>query len=330
LRQLRDLWRHAQTVDDTDAATMIDLAWQWCRILGINPHQTPDPPTPDLGQFAGRLTAAITDYLATAAGMTPAAYTAQHIDTAHAAPARWTEREPRPDEVAAARTLAARLAQARNHHTEPATRPTPVPPGRLRTRHAITADAQKAAGTISTATPWQRRTQQPPPKPELRLAILVDTSGSMRSYMGPLSSASWVFAHAAHRNHATVTSIAFANRATLLLAPRHRPAQVKDMHAFGATTGFIDAVKLADRLLDLRSRHTLRMVAVVSDADLPDLEPTQRLITTLHRAGCAVLWLRPADLPGHTFTDTTTLTIADPLEAINHIADAAVTALENA
>jgi hypothetical protein len=43
-----------------------------------------------------------------------------------------------------------------------------------------------------------------------------------------------------------------------------------------------------------------------------------------------VLWLRPADLPGHTFTDITTLTVADPVQAIGHIADAAVIALERA
>ncbi len=330
LRQLREVWRQAQITDDTDAPTMIGLAWQWCRILGIDPNQTPDTPAPDPGQFAGRLAAAITDYLAAQAGLTPAAYTARHLDAAHPAPALWTERDPTPDEQRAARTLAARLAQARAHHTEPATRPTAIPPGRLRTRHAITVDAQIAAGTIPTATPWQRRTQLPPPKPDLRLAILVDTSGSMHSYMRPLSSASWTFAHAAHRNHATVATIAFADQATLLLPPRHRPAQVKDMAARGGTTAFIAAIKLADHLLDLRSRHTLRMVAVVSDGDLPDIDPAQRLITTLHHNGCAVLWLRPADLSGHTFDDTTTITVADPLEAIGYIADAAITALENA
>jgi hypothetical protein len=43
-----------------------------------------------------------------------------------------------------------------------------------------------------------------------------------------------------------------------------------------------------------------------------------------------VLWLHPADLPSHTFTDTTTITVADPLDAIEHIANAAITALANA
>ena len=285
---------------------------------------------PDPGAFPGRLAAAITGHLAAAAGMTPAAYTARHIETAHAAPIWWGHRDPTPDEQRAARTLAARLAQARTHHPEPATRPAAVPPGRLRTRHAITVDAQIAAGTIPTAAPWQRRATLPPPKPDLRLAVLVDVSDSMHPYMAALSSASWVLAHAAHRNHATVATIAFANSATLLLPPRHRPTQVLDMVASGGTTAFIDAVKLADHLLDLRSRHTLRMLAVVSDGDLPDRQPAQRLISTLHGSGCAVLWLRPENLPGHTFDDTTTLTINDPVEAIGHIASAAITALESA
>ena len=72
------------------------------------------------------------------------------------------------------------------------------------------------------------------------------------------------------------------------------------------------------------------MLAVVSDGELSDVDPAQRLITTLHGAGCAVLWLRPQGLSGHTFADTTTITVADPVDAIGHIADAAVTALARA
>jgi hypothetical protein len=57
----------------------------------------------------------------------------------------------------------------------------------------------------------------------------------------------------------------------------------------GGTTKFVDAVKLADHLLGLRRTRTLRLLAVVSDADLDNPEPAQKLITTLHRAGCPVL-----------------------------------------
>jgi uncharacterized protein with von Willebrand factor type A (vWA) domain len=203
-------------------------------------------------------------------------------------------------------------------------------PTRLRTRAAITAEAQRAAGSIPSATPWQRRTQLPPDKPTLHLAVLVDVSGSMHSFAAPMSSAGWILAHAAHRNQAVTTTIAFGDRVTLLVPPRQRPTRVLEMTAFDGTEEFIDAVKLADRLLDLRHRRSLRMLAVVSDGQYVDIPAVQKLITTLHRAGCAVLWLQPAELECHTFADVTTVPVEDPLDAIEHIATAAITALAHA
>ncbi len=331
LAQLRDIWRQAHTTDDTDADTMIRLAWQWCAILGIDPTRHPHTPAADPGVFAGQLAQAITDYLAAAAGLTPTEYTARHIAGHFAAPTTWTRRDPTPEEHRAARQLAARLRHAHTRTPEPATRPTAVPPGRLRTRHAITAEAQIATGNLPTATPWQRRAHLPPPKPTLRLAVLVDVSGSMYSYAAPMSSAGWILAHAAHRHQAVTTTIAFGDAVTLLVPPRARPTQVLQMQACDSTEEFIDAVKLADHLLTLRHRGAVRMLAVVSDANFGEnIDPAQRLITTLHRSGCAVLWLRPAGLSGHTFADTTTITVADPVEAISHIAHAAATALADA
>ncbi|GHJ52946.1 hypothetical protein Nm8I071_22530 [Nonomuraea sp. TT08I-71] len=330
LLQLRDVWRQAHTTDDSDADTMIDLAWRWCRILDINPHRQPHTPAPDAGVFAGLLAQALTDYLAHTAGLTPVQYRDQQIIGRFSAPATWTRRDPTDGERAAARTLAARLRRARTQHTEPDIRPSPVPPGRLRTRHAITAQAQIAAGAMPTATPWQRRTQLPPRKPTLHLGVIVDASYSMHPYAAPMSSAGWILAHAAHSNQAVTATIAFGTDVTLLVPPRQRPTQVLELAATGGSSAFTDAVKLADQLLQLRQPGRLRMLAVVSDGDLPDTGPAQRLLTTLHQAGCPVLWLRPADLDGHTFTDTTTILVADPVQAIGHIADAAVTALEHA
>ncbi|MFF4893403.1 VWA domain-containing protein [Micromonospora chersina] len=330
LLQLRDVWREAHTTGDTDAEAMIDLAWRWCQILGIDPRRQPDNPTVDAGVFAGVLAQALADYLAHTAGLTPAQYRAQQLTARFSAPTTWSLRDPTDGERAAARALAARLRRARSHQPEPDSRPSVAPPGRLRTRHAITAKAQIAAGTMPTATPWQRRAQVPPAKPTLHLGVIVDASFSMHPWAAPMSSAGWILAHAARANQAVTATIAFGSDVTLLVPPRQHPQQVLELRADGGSTAFTDAVKLADELLQLRQPGRLRMLTVVSDGDLPDIAPAQRLITTLHRAGCAVLWLRPADLPGHTFTDTTTLTVADPVQAIGHIADAAVTALERA
>ncbi|MDZ5447259.1 VWA domain-containing protein [Micromonospora sp. 4G57] len=330
LLQLRDVWRQAHATGDTDAEQMIELAWRWCHILGIDPHRQPHTPVADPGVFAGLLAQALADYLAHTAGLTPAQYRDQHITARHSAPATWTRRDPTDAERAASRALAARLRRARTHSPEPDTRPSTIPPGRLRTRHAITAQAQIAAGTLPTATPWQRRRQLPPPKPTLHLGVIVDASFSMHPFMAPMSSAGWTLAHAARSNQAVTATIAFGSDVTLLVRPRQHPTHVLELGAAGGSTAFTDAVKLADEVLQLRQPGRLRMLAVVSDGDLPDIDPAQRLITTLHRAGCPVLWLRPADLAGHTFTHTTTLLVADPLEAAGAIADAAVAALETA
>ncbi|MFD6754898.1 VWA domain-containing protein [Micromonospora gifhornensis] len=342
LRHLRDIWREAHTCDDTDADTMITLARRWCQVLGIDPDHQHATPVPDAGQFPGRLAAALVDYLAAASGLTPTEYTASQLAHRHSPPSEWARRDPTEQERHAARDLAQRLQQARTRHPEPGRRPSTIPPGRLRTRHAITADAQTAAGQLPTAAPWQQRTHLPPEKPRLHLAILVDLSGSMGRYTEPMSSAAWIFAHAARRAHAVTTTIGFGDRTTILVPPRTSPTQVLHMRTDVATATFPEAVKVADQLLDLRHGRTLRMLAVVSDGYLDDIPAGQRLITTLHRAGCAVLWLHPADPPtpgqpaepdqrwGHTFTHTTTLTVTDPVHAITAITDAAVTALEQA
>jgi hypothetical protein len=328
LKALREIWQQAHTVDDTDADTMIDLARRWCRVLGIDPDQQRRIPVADAGEFPGRLAQAIAGYLATAAGLTPSQYAVHVLDRQHRPPTDWTRTDPTQQQIRAARDLAARIRQARTRNPEPGTKPSLIPPGRLRTRQAITADAQTAAGQLSNAAPWQQRTQLPPPKPTLHLAILADLSGSMQPYADQLSSAAWIFAHAARRAEAITTTIGFGDRTIVLIPPGGRPGQVLHMPADQGTVTFPEAVKVADRLLDLRQGRTLRLLAVVSDGALADKTAGQKLITTLHRAGCPVLWLRPADLPGHTFDDTTTVTAADPADAVTNIADAALTALE--
>jgi VWA domain containing CoxE-like protein len=329
LRALRDIWRQAHGCPDHDADQMIELGRRWCQTLGINPDQQPDIPLPDPGSFPGQLAAALNDLLAAAAGLTPRAHATATAATAHKAPATWTTRPPTVSEQQAARGLGRRIRQARTQ-PEPAARPSPVPPGRLRTRHAITAQAQAAAGTIPTATPWRQRAHQLPPRPKLHLAVLVDVSGSMDAYRQAMSSAAWILAHAPNPADAATTTIAFGSTATLLQQPERPRPHVLEMLADGATTAFPQAVKLADQLLGLRQRGPLRMLAVVSDGWLEDEQAAQKLITTLHRSGCAVLWLHPDPADGPTYTDTTRITVADPVTAMDTIADAALTALSQA
>lgn len=151
----------------------------------------------------------------------------------------------------------------------------------------------------------------------------------MLGFAEPMSSAAWILAHAARRTDATVTTIAFGETVTLLVPPGHKSGRVQQMRAHDSYERFTDAVKLADQLLNLRHRRTVRMLAVVSDGWYgTHTDAAQRLITTVARSGCAVLWLHPHDEKYcRTYADTTTVVATNPAEAITVIADAAVTAL---
>jgi uncharacterized protein with von Willebrand factor type A (vWA) domain len=102
------------------------------------------------------------------------------------------------------------------------------------------------------------------------------------------------------------------------------------MRAIDGYERFTEAVKLADQLLNLRHRNTVRLLTVVSDGYFGDhTDAAQRLITTLHHTGCAVLWLHPGS-GGRTYRHTTTVTVTDPVQAIGIITDASITALTRA
>jgi hypothetical protein len=84
---------------------------------------------------------------------------------------------------------------------------------------------------------------------------------------------------------------------------------------------------VADELLHLRRPDTTRLLCVVSDGYLTDRDAAQKLLTTLHHTGCAILWLEPAGHGAPGFANTNTVPVDDPAGAITAIAHAACAAL---
>jgi len=335
LAALRRIWRAAHGCADTDATTMIDLARRWCRILDLDPDTTPQCPNP-AADAASRVAAGVTAVLAALNPANqppppppPPAPTDPAAGT-NPIPRAWQPRPPRPDEHAAARRLALRLRAAAAREPVTTRHTAPTPPGRLRTRAAMTAAAQRAAGQLPTAQPWQQTRRRPSPDPQLALAVLVDVSGSMKPFAAPLSSAAWILAHAAVRIGATTATLAFGDGVTILVAPGQRPGHVREMTAESGSDGFDQAVHVADRLLGLTTPGTVRLLAVVSDGDFPDIDRHQAAVDTLLHAGCPVLWLHPAGLSCHTYPGATTITVDDPARCVDLIARAAATALAHA
>jgi hypothetical protein len=243
-------------------------------------------------------------------------------------------RAPTPAERSAAARLGRALSQAGTRERRELRTSTAAPPGRLNMRGALARDAQRAAGALPTALPWNHTTRRAQPNPPLKVAIAVDVSASMKDAEAPISSAAWILAHAvrlAGPDNASATA-AFGDTVTAITRPGKPPTTVTTFSAESGTEMFCGALDALDGALDLTRPGTARLLVIVSDGYL--YGPGQRTggqerITRLAKAGCAVLWL---DLTGkaEVMTGATALVLKDPTDAIDAIGKAATRALATA
>jgi len=214
--------------------------------------------------------------------------------------ARWTTRPPTPAERAAARRLARQL-RAASHRERAATQVTSAaPPGRLRVRAALAADAQRAAGLRPTAEPWARQVRRQVPSPPLRVGIAVDVSGSMRAFATPLASAAWIMAQATawSGSDASSATVCFGERLIAVTRPGEVPTQVRQFRANDGTEVFCEALDALDGALGLSGAGAgggggARLLVVVSDGHYTAEQRAdgQARVRRLLAAGCGVLWL---------------------------------------
>lgn len=237
LKALTQIWRKARRVADHDAAAMLELGAEWCRVLGVDP--TGAEPEPGETEPAGTV-GALSEAIGKVGELVAAAEAEVDRREAEQAAKDFVEAfndavreamsdEPGPDRVKAKagadglfkkrgkaetshatgtrlptaeeKSAAARLArQLRNaaYRERLETKMTSAsPPGRLMMRGALMRDAQRAAGAVPTAEPWSTTRRRHAPMPPLRVGVAVDVSGSMTEATAPIASAAWILAKAA-------------------------------------------------------------------------------------------------------------------------------------
>ncbi|WP_308124891.1 VWA domain-containing protein [Streptomyces sp. NEAU-YJ-81] len=186
------------------------------------------------------------------------------------------------------------------------------------------------AGATPTATPWTRTQHQPHPTPPLRVGIAVDVSGSMNAAAAPISSAAWILAKATALTDpdSRTATVAYNRSLTAITSPGRIPTRVTQFQAGGVGHSLAETIDALSAGLTLTQPGAGRLLVIASDGYYHPEEATQaaQRITTLQKAGCAVLWLAfapdPCPLPG-----TTLLELTDPARAATAIAKAATTAL---
>ncbi len=358
LHRLEATWKQAHQAADDDARTIVCLARRWCRILALDPDATPPAPIEiDISDLLDAIREAIGAISAAVeADFTPPppfppgrkaerdAEKTARIDADRAARevfARRTTpravtgtREPRDPERAAARRLTRTLRDATAGGRDTVTFTSPTPPGRLRMRQVLAADAQRAAGARPTAEPFTRTRSRRVPAPPLRAGIACDISGSMRAFTGPVASAAWILARAASAlPAATTATVLYGEQVHPLTHPGHAPARVTDFAAPDGTEQLCRAIDALDGALGLSQPGTARLLAIVSDTyhTEPEIAGAQRRITRLAKTGCGVIILQPDDpFPWgekHEWADAQVITLTDPADTIEVIARAATRAL---
>jgi hypothetical protein len=242
-------------------------------------------------------------------------------------------RTPTTAERTAARVLARALSTAGVRDRVAVKATSPVPPGRLRMRGALAADAQRAAGATVTAEPFIRTTRRIAPAP-LRLGIACDVSSSMRHLRGPVASTAWILAHAAY--HAIVpaetATVIFGEHVRPITHPGTAPATVTEFEADDGWEAIDTATAALDGALGLSRPGAARLLVIVSDGHIVDDDQSwngQRRINRLRASGCAVLWLTSNDTDTP-FAGATVHQLADPTATAQAIGRAATTALRAA
>ncbi|KDA41072.1 hypothetical protein E0F15_01450 [Frankia sp. B2] len=239
-------------------------------------------------------------------------------------------RDPTPAEQAAARRLARALRAAGHRERAATTVTSPTPPGRLRMRGALAADAQRAAGAIPTAQPFTRTVRRATPTPPLRIAIATDVSGTMRYFADHVASAAWIFAAAArHIPDTTAATVIFGDAVRPLTFPGQTPQQVTEFYSDDRYEDVCAAVDALEGTCQLTLPGAARLLVVVSDGRFKGSQGPdgQRRLDRLRAHGCAVLWITPDSTLATPLTASHTITLTDPAHTTDHIARAAVRAL---
>ena len=211
--------------------------------------------------------------------------------SAHTSSTLQEERDPKPNERAAAVALSKALERARYRDRVVVKRGSVVPPGRLHSRGAIAAAEQKSRGAEVTAEPWARKQRFHTDDPELKIGVLVDISGSMSSAMQPMASTAWVLSEATRRVQGKCAMVYYGNDVFATLKPGQHMPKVKVYDAPDGTEKFNDAFMALNGSLDLLGTTGARLLVVVSDLYYTGFEGEKTVywMERCRRAGVAVI-----------------------------------------
>lgn len=203
------------------------------------------------------------------------------------------ERLPTSEERVAAVTVAQMLQKAKYRDRSITEINSVTPPGRLRTRTLVQANAMKARGVVQPTEPWRKKARKHTDQPNLKIGVMVDVSGSMAGAMEPMATTAWVLSEAGKRVQARTSMVYFGSSAFPTLKPGQSLDKVRVFTAHDSTEEFDEAFRALDGGLNLLHGDDARLLVVVSDGyyRTDQIKRAQHWVKKCEQAGVAVLWM---------------------------------------
>jgi hypothetical protein len=173
--------------------------------------------------------------------------------------------------------------------------PSVAPPGRLRSREALRASAERAQAKMVTAKPWKATVRRHSSARPLVIGIATDTSGSMRWAEAGVAEFAYVYANAGHRIGARTAAVTFGDSVHRIARPGEVMNHVLRKTASDGTEEFDHAMASLDGVLHLTTPSSAaRILFVISDgAFVKSQEPDKaaRWMKLMLKAGTHVVWI---------------------------------------
>lgn len=309
--ELRNIWCTAQGSESADASFYADLAQQWLDLIAPLGSPGVELSQQLLGEFSSLrdfLQVSVQDDLTSAAenvvsqvSLAQAKDDSDFRSASKAAgasvfardvpPPTYNRRPPLPEERHAAVALGNTLEKLQYSDRARHAAPSALPPGRLRSRAAVEAAAQRSRGEAISALPFKRVFRTRTDTPPITLGVMVDISASMAEAMEPMGSTAWVLSEAATRIDAQVAQVYFGDSVFPGLKPNTRSSQVGIYQADSEYHHFDEAFLALNGALQLTHSDGVRVLVIVSDLhfDSHQLDSVREHLLRCQRAGVLVL-----------------------------------------
>lgn len=206
-----------------------------------------------------------------------------------------SKREPTSEEMAQSIKLAREFEKLQLRARSITKKTSAAPPGKLRTRAALVQSADRAAGRMTKAEPWQRVMRKHNDSPPLSVGVITDVSGSMRWAEELVAKFLYIVPRAVKHIGGKSAAAVFGERAEPILGVGDKVTQVTVRKANDGSEAFNSACAAVVGQLRLDDpKNGARVLFVVTDGHLVapgEMAAAAKWVENLNRLGCVVVWV---------------------------------------